>query len=223
MNLRFIFERPVHYAFESIGGAFFHMFENLECALSHPHIPMTKHKIDLENVILVEELPAKNNRHLDLHTKSVSTTLPKFAKRLREEHTISDYNHKPCALQVFKEWRRVRIMPDLMLIMPSEDRILVEVANPRDPKRFIGELVYPRLLGYCGLISAVFMFVLYPAKQTGVQDRVMQQSWMLADVFESKVPYVAFPWAKSEEINYLNLESFIKHTAFPKNCVMQTR
>jgi hypothetical protein len=171
----------------------------------------------------VKKLPAKNKRHLDIHTKIVRTTLPKFAERLREKHTISDYNRKPFAIQVLKEWRRVKIVPDLMLIMPSGDRILVEVANPRDPKRFIGELVYPRLLGYCRVISAVFMFVLYPAKKTGVQARVTQQSWMLADAFASKVPYLASPWTKSEEANYLNLESFIKHTAFPKKSMTQTR
>jgi hypothetical protein len=161
-------------------------------------------------------LPTKKNRHLDLHAQIVGKTLLEFAERLREEHIISDYNHKSCAIQVFKEWQRVKIIPDIMLIMPSGDRILVEVANPRDPKRFIGELLYPRLLGYCGLISAVVMFMLDPVKQAGVQERVTQQSWMLADVFESKVPYVALPWAKSEEINYLNLESFIKHTALRK-------
>jgi len=147
-----------------------------------------------------------------MHKEIVNKILPRFAKRLKKEQTISGYGRQPFRIPVLNEWYPVEIRPDLILIMSNDERILVEVANSRDPKRFIGELVYPRLLGYCEQISGAFIFILCPTKRSQVHKRVVAQSWILADTLKTKIPYETCPWTKSEEANYMNLQSFLKTT-----------
>ena len=149
---------------------------------------------------------------VNMHKEIVNKILPRFAERLKKEQIISGYGRQLFRIRILNEWHPVEIRPDLILFMSNNERILVEVANPREPKRFIGELVYPRLLGYCEQISAAFIFILCPTKRSQVHKRVMLQSWILADTLKTKIPYMSFPWAESEEVNYKNLQSFLKTT-----------
>jgi hypothetical protein len=160
----------------------------------------------------VEELFTKDYDRGNMHGEIVSKIIPRFAERLKKEQVISDYGRQHFEIRVFNAWCPVKIRPDLILFMSNSERILVEVANPRDPKRFIGELVYPRLLGCCEQISAVFIFILCPTKRSQVHKRVLLQSWMLADTLKTKIPCVTFSWTESEEVNYKNLQFFLKTT-----------
>ena len=147
-----------------------------------------------------------------MHVHVVGKILPDFAERLKVEKVVSDYNRRPFMIRLFEEFPAIRILPDLVLVMPDGERVLVEVANPRDPKRFIGELVYPRLLSHCQLISAAVFFILSPSKQTQVDKRVLSQSWVAADIIKAKTVFIAYPWVESEDINFNNLKSFLKTT-----------
>jgi len=82
----------------------------------------------------------------DSHSEIVTKVLPSLAEKLRGEGVISSYDRRPFMIQLFDDKPAFRINPDLVLYMPDERKVLIEVANPRDPKRFIGELLYPQIL-----------------------------------------------------------------------------
>jgi len=82
----------------------------------------------------------------DSHSEIVTKVLPSLAEKLRGEGVISSYDRRPFRIQLFDDTPAFRINPDLVLYMPDERKVLIEVANPRDPKRFIGELLYPQIL-----------------------------------------------------------------------------
>jgi hypothetical protein len=78
---------------------------------------------------------------------------------------ISDYNRKQEQIKISEYLPEIKINPDLALDLPNGKKILVEVANPKDPKRFIGEMIYPKILIYYERITAVMVFVLNPQEQ----------------------------------------------------------
>jgi uncharacterized protein YlzI (FlbEa/FlbD family) len=78
---------------------------------------------------------------------------------------ILDYGDKQEEIPISKDLPEIIIRPDLVLHMPNGKKILVEVANPRDPKRFIGEIIYPKILLYHKKITAALVFVLDPEEQ----------------------------------------------------------
>lgn len=71
-----------------------------------------------------------------MHQDIVEATLPRFAKNLKREGIISDYNRKSFRLEGVTLIRKhtFKIRPDLLLILPDRKRFLVEIVNPKDPK-----------------------------------------------------------------------------------------
>jgi len=65
---------------------------------------------------------------------------------LEKEGIISSHNRRPFKIPLVKGWPPIKIIPNLVVHLPNGEKVLVEIANPRDPKRFLGEIVYPHLL-----------------------------------------------------------------------------
>lgn len=148
-----------------------------------------------------------------LHQEIVEEILPRFAERLQQEGVISRYNRRSFAIESWESYPPFVIKPDIVLVLPEEKRFLVEVVNPRDPKRLMGELVCAQLLGFHNLIDAVIVFFLplgpehvnAPAK--GV--RLFQAGKIITDVIKSKTPTIIMSWSTREDFSYTNLKNFI--------------
>jgi hypothetical protein len=148
-----------------------------------------------------------------LHQEIVEETLPRFAEHLQQEDVISGYNRKSFKIKSKESFPPFVIKPDLVLVLADKKRFLVEVVNPRDPKRLMGELACVQLLGFHNLIDAALVFLLplgpehvnAPAK--GV--RLFQGGQIINDVIGSKVPSVIVSWSTREDFNYHNLKQFI--------------
>jgi hypothetical protein len=100
-----------------------------------------------------------------LHYKIVYEILPRIAKNLKEGGLISDYDRKQEKVKIFKDSDPFRMNPDLILHMSDGKKILIEVASQKDPKRFIGELIYPKIILWRKNITAALIFVLQPKRK----------------------------------------------------------
>jgi hypothetical protein len=100
-----------------------------------------------------------------LHDRIVCEILPRLAEKLKQEGLISDYDRKQEKIEISNDFPEIWINPDLILHTSNRKKILVEVANPKDPKRFIGELIYPKMLLWRQKITAAMVFVLKPQEQ----------------------------------------------------------
>jgi len=89
------------------------------------------------------------------HDRIVKKVLPRIAEKLKEEGIISSHD-----TEQFKKLKPVVINPDMVLHLPNGDKILVEVANLKEAKRFVGELVYPAILKKMNEIKASLVFVI---------------------------------------------------------------
>ena len=147
----------------------------------------------------------------NLHEKIVGTILPDLAEKLKKEAVICSYDRKPFAISLFKDRPPVKIVPDLVIHLPDGRKVLVEIANPRDPKRFLGEMVYPHFLGYYKRISNVIIFVLHDRKQQKIHDRGFDQKTMLSQIFGKLTPTIIASWTPDETIAYNNLKYILTH------------
>lgn len=77
-----------------------------------------------------------------VHDSIVEKTLPRFAENLKREGVISDYTREVLRVKgvALPKERKFTIKPDLLMILPDAKRFLVEIVNPKDPKRLMGEL-----------------------------------------------------------------------------------
>jgi hypothetical protein len=144
-------------------------------------------------------------RRENLHEKIVGTILPKFAEELRKEAVICSSDRKPFAIPFFEDRPPIKIVPDLVVHLVDGKDVLVEVANPRDPKRFLGEIVYPQILGYYKKISTVIFFVLHDRKRQKIHDRGFYQKMVLSKIFGRLTHTIMISWALDETVNYHNL------------------
>ena len=151
------------------------------------------------------ETEMKQNSHENI----VGEILPRIAQRLKDEAVISAYGHKPITIRIIKELPPIRIIPDLMIRLPNGQRVLVEVANPRDPKRFLGEIVYPQFLGYYHKIDKVIIFVLCDQKSQKTQDRGLHQKWMQTKVFGRQTHTIMMTWSDENTVDH-NLRVMLK-------------
>lgn len=87
-------------------------------------------------------------------------------------------------------WETVRVNPDLVFYVPDRGKVVVEIVNPEKPKRFIGEIVYPHILGSLGLIGGAIFFVL-PSPRTRKSERAMAQEMSLHRFLKKTVPDIA--------------------------------
>jgi hypothetical protein len=85
-----------------------------------------------------------------------------IAEKLKQEGIISDHDNKQKKIKISKDLAEIRIKPDRILHLSNGNNILVEVVNPEEPKRFIGELIYAKILIHYNKIEAAMFFVLYP-------------------------------------------------------------
>jgi hypothetical protein len=83
---------------------------------------------------------------------------------------------------------------------------LVEVVNPKKPKRFIGELIYAKILIHYKKIIAAMFFVLYPQEQ-GTHGRSLSQIHALSFLRLPKGSRIV-TWP-SEDAAYNILKAFI--------------
>ena len=93
-------------------------------------------------------------------------------------------------------WPLLRILPDLILYAPHKKKVLVEVVNPKDAKRCIGEIVYLLILGYYLMIDAAVIFALRSSRDKRLE-RGLIQTLIIQQIFEKsvKIPFIGFSWA----------------------------
>jgi len=156
---------------------------------------------------------AEDSKKGDLHGKIVDRVLPRFAEKLKREGIISNYDRKFFMIRLVKGWPVVRIDPDLVLYLYDKKKVLVEIANPKDPKRFIGEMVYAQLLGYFKQIAAVIIFVLHPVKGAQPPIRSTVQSMILHLILKKQIPSIVIGW--SEDHAYWNLKLLYLGWVYP--------
>jgi hypothetical protein len=148
-----------------------------------------------------------------LHDKITNNFLPEFAKQLQIEGVISYSDRKPFEFSAMDDLPHFEIRPDRVLYLLHGEKILVEIVNPRDPKRLMGEITYPQILIQKELISAAFFFIIGSGKQAKNQHRSLIEKWMLSDIIESKKPCWMMSWS-SYETSYLNLKAFLTNPMF---------
>lgn len=144
----------------------------------------------------------------DTHSKIVDEILPRLAEKLKREGMISDYSHKQEPIKISENLPEIRINPDLVLDLPNGKKILVEVVNPKDPKRFIGELIYPGILIHQKRIVATLFFVLNPRKQE-MQRRSLSQTIVLHEFLNIPKGSRTVGWP-GEDAAYGWLKNFVK-------------
>lgn len=146
----------------------------------------------------------------NLHEKIVRKILPSFAEKLKKEGVISSYNRTPFTISLLKDRPPIKIIPDLVIHLSDGKKVLVEIANPRDPKRFLGEIVYPHFLGYYKRIAKVIIFVLHDRKQQKIHDRGFDQKIMLTQIFGKLTHTIMASWTPDETTAYHNLRYILR-------------
>lgn len=150
---------------------------------------------------------------VNTHDRIVKDYLPIFAQKLIQEGIIARSDRKPFEFVHMDEMPSFQIRPDRVLYLHDGRIVLVEVANPRDPKRFMGEIVYPRILIQKDEIYSAFFFILKGRNDLQMK-RSMVQSWTLADIIQLNRPcFLAISWSDVETA-YLNLRDFLKNPLF---------
>jgi len=161
---------------------------------------------------------ATSNRAYErsLHDKIIYDILPRFAEKLKQEEMISSYDREPFKIQLKKEIMPdlppLEIKPDCILYLPNGNRFLVEVVNPKDPKRFMGEIKFIHLLSEHKLIESAFLYVLpYKKKYKGVHAKRTSQAGMITLDHKGNMKFqVLVSWAGDEDIDYFNLKSMVR-------------
>jgi hypothetical protein len=141
-----------------------------------------------------------------LHYIIEHDVLPRIAERLKKEGFISSYDKEHFNIPSFdEEAKPVNIIPDLVLHHPNGDKILVEVANPENPKRFVGELVYPAILKKDEQIRASLVFVIGDIKKHG---RSLTRRYIMSEMLgKYSSCFVSYP--NNEDAVYGWLKHFI--------------
>lgn len=153
-----------------------------------------------------------------LHKRTVDEILPEFAERLKKEGVISAYDHqKQLRIRLVKDSQPIKIIPDLTLSLLGRGKVVVEVVNPDKAKRFIGEIVYPHILGNLGMIEAAIFFVL-PTPKSRKCERAMIQEMTLHLFFEKQLPFIVIylDTNKPEETYYILHDSLIDYQRLGK-------
>ena len=145
----------------------------------------------------------------DLHGKIVKEILPRFAEKLKNDKLIIGYDCHPFSFSLIKGQPPITVLPDLVVYLPNNEKALIEIANPRDPKRFLGEIVYPQFLFYHKKISKCIIFVLHSVEQQKVHDRGFDQNMMLHQIFREQGPVILQSWS-NEDTAYHNLKYTIE-------------
>lgn len=148
-------------------------------------------------------LKAKN-----LHDKIVDEVLPLFAEKLKQEGVISEYNRRPFRIPLFQNESPYEIRPDLVLVLPNGQTIVTEITNPKDRKRFIGEIAYTQVLWNLQKIAAAVLFVL---KYAGANKRMFEAPIISKTIGTMPNRRMLFTWSSEEDVNYHNLKTFLQN------------
>ncbi|KYK37507.1 MAG: hypothetical protein AYK18_09835 [Theionarchaea archaeon DG-70] len=131
------------------------------------------------------------------HYKTVYRILPEFAKKLKDEGVISHYDRKQIKIELMKNWDPIKFNPDLVLHVPNRGKVVVEIVNPNgEPKRFMGELIYPHILGHLRRIQAAMLWVLH--SKSGKSKRAATQQISLERFLKETIPATAYYWRASD-------------------------
>lgn len=104
-----------------------------------------------------------NSKGESAHHKTVYKDLPKVAGKLKEEGLISGWDREQLKIEL-EGWNPFTVKPDLILHVPGRRKLLVEIINPDDPKRYIGEILYAHILGSFQKIGAAVFLILSGTK-----------------------------------------------------------
>ncbi len=141
----------------------------------------------------------------NLHEFIEKYVFPRIAKRLKKEGFISSYDKKDFEIPSFYKEAAIEITPDLVLHHLNGDKILVEVANLEDPKRFIGEVVYPASLKKDRQIRASLVFVIGNIKR---HSRSLTQRHIMSEMLGGYSSlFVSYP--NNEDAAYNWVRNFI--------------
>jgi hypothetical protein len=160
----------------------------------------------------MREILSKNTRQKSLHDKIVQEILPKFAEKLLKDGEIASYNRRAFRMVIWENEPHCKIKPDCVLSLESGEKILVEVVNPRDPKRLLGEFVYPHLLGRNKQVAAAIIFILL-RKDENRKLHIRRHLMLgpLSQLINRPIPIWAGPWEPNREsVNYSNLKAFLR-------------
>lgn len=158
------------------------------------------------------------SKQKSLHDKIVRDILPKFAQRLKTAGLISDYGtEKQFEIEITRDMKKIVIKPDLTIVVPNRGKIVVEVVNPDDAKNFIGEIVYPHILGNLGRVEAA-IFLILPTPESRKSERAMAQEIALHRFFKKQIPYIPifFDSDNPEEIYHILKCSIIDYQRMGK-------
>lgn len=72
-----------------------------------------------------------NSEEESIHYKTVYRILPEFAKQLKKEGVISDWDRKQFKVELVKNWEPIRANPDLTLHVLGRGSVVVEIVNPK--------------------------------------------------------------------------------------------
>ena len=158
----------------------------------------------------MKKLLDKVSKQECLHGKIVKEILPSFAQKLKKEAVISAYDRHPFTFSLVEDQPPIKIIPDLVIHLPNREKVLVQIANPRDPKRFLGEIIYPHFLGYYKTIAKVIIFVLHDREHQRIHDRGFYQKTMLSQILGKLTPTVMASWPQDEKTAYHNLKYILK-------------
>ncbi len=140
------------------------------------------------------------------HNHIVKKVLPRIAEKLKEEGIISSHDTEQIDFPLFENNKSLVIRPDRVLHLPNGDKVLVEVANQREPKRFVGEIVYPAILKKMNKIKASLVFVIGNRKSSGRSVKFRSMVSELVGKYSSC--FVTYP--DSEDAAYDWIKHFIK-------------
>lgn len=155
------------------------------------------------------------------HNRIVEKILPRFAEKLKEEGLIIDSNRKRFKITRLKGILplevNLSIMPDRVVILRDGRKVLIEVANPKEQKRFLGELLYIHTLIRNEEISLAIVFVLPPTK-------IQHKRLSAVPVINARAAYITWiPGEGNEHKNYShlkdNLSTFISGKRWPHSRV----
>jgi len=129
---------------------------------------------------------------------------------LKKEGVVSAYDRHPFKIPLLKYRSLFKINPDFVIHLPNGETVLVEIANPRDPKRFLGELVYSILLRHHKKVAKAIIFVLHDREYQNKHDRAFSEIVMLGQIFGKLTIGRITSWPPDEKTAYDTLKYILK-------------
>lgn len=149
------------------------------------------------------------------HDKLVGQVLPNFAGQLQQEGVISTYSRQRFKIPILEGLPEPEIRCDAIFILSNGMKILTEVVNPRDPKRFLGEFCYIRVVTWLfGDIDAALVLILgdrcstvqIHRKRHMLLGRALQAIWCQTITRGRSKPLLVVGWGRNVDEMYRQLK-----------------